>query len=150
MNDDAKEVRSLDETSPSVQTHLGIIQGVIQRMASNSSQCKAWCITIVSAILVIIADKGKPDFAWIAMLPTILFMFLDIYYLTLEIAFRDSYNNFVKKLHESHLTAEDLYSVKPEGNIYKHGRKSLKSFSIWGFYIGLVILIIIARNVVLK
>lgn len=139
----------LNETSPSVQSHLGILQGVINRMASNSSQCKAWCITIVSAILVIIADKGKPDFAWIAMLPTILFMFLDTYYLTLENSFRDSYNNFVLKLHNNTLTTEDLYSVTPEGNMYKHRRKSLKSFSIWGFYIGLIILIIITRNVVL-
>jgi hypothetical protein len=103
----------------------------------------------VSAILVIIADKGKPDFAWIAMLPTILFMFLDTYYLTLENSFRDSYNNFVLKLHNNTLTTEDLYSVTPGGNMYKHRRKSLKSFSIWGFYIGLIILIIITRNVVL-
>jgi len=42
----------------------------------------------VSAVLVIVADKGKPDFAWIALLPFILFLSLDVYYLTLEIAFR--------------------------------------------------------------
>jgi hypothetical protein len=112
----------LDETSPSVQAHLGIIQGVINRMAANSSQCKAWCITIVSAILVIIADKGKPDFAWIAMLPTILFMFLDTYYLTFEKGFRESYNDFVKSLHSGNLSAEDLYAVKPAGDMHKHCR----------------------------
>ncbi|MES9906378.1 MAG: hypothetical protein ABW168_27315 [Sedimenticola sp.] len=142
--------QKLDETSPSVQAHLGILQGVINRMASNSSQSKAWCITVVSAILVIIADKGKPDFVWIALLPTILFLFLDAYYLTLEIAFRDSYNNFVKKLHENRLTAEDLYSVKPEGEMYKHRRKALASFSIWGFYAGLLVLTVVARNIVLN
>ncbi len=139
----------LDETSPSVQAHLGIIQGVINRMAANSSQCKAWCITIVSAILVIIADKGKPDFAWIALLPTILFMFLDTYYLTLEKGFRESYNEFVKSLHTGSLSAEDLYAVKPAGDTQKHRRASLASFPIWGFYIGLVVLVAIARNVVL-
>jgi hypothetical protein len=141
--------RTLDETSPSVQAHLGILQGVINRMAANSSQCKAWCITIVSAILVIIADKGKPDFAWIALLPTILFMFLDTYYLTLEKGFRESYNEFVKSLHSGTLSAEDLYSVKPAGDTHKHRRASLASFSIWGFYLGLVLLVAIARNVVL-
>ena len=91
---------SLDESSASVQFHLGILQGVINRMAINSSQCKAWCITIVSAILVIVADKGKPDYAWIALLPTILFTFLDIYYLVLEKGFRESYCHFVKKVHQ--------------------------------------------------
>lgn len=65
---------ALDESSPSVQAHLGIMQGGINRMAANSSQCKAWCIAIVS---VIIADKGKPNFAWIALLQIILFMLLN-------------------------------------------------------------------------
>ncbi len=139
----------LDESSPSVQTHLGIIQGVIYRMAANSTQCKAWCITIVSAILVIIADKGNPDFAWIALLPTTLFMFLDTYYLTLEKGFRESYNSFVKSLHAGDLSAEDLYSVEPSGNTHKNRWASLLSFSIWGFYLGLIVLIVIARNVVL-
>lgn len=140
----------LTEASPSVQTHLGILQSVVQRMASNSSQCKAWCITIVSAILVIVADKSKPDFAWIALFPAILFLTLDAYYLTLEKGFRESYNNFVKKIHEGILCAEDLYSVAPGGKMYKHRRDALNSFSVWGFYLGLVVLIVIARYVVLS
>lgn len=140
---------ALGESSPSVQTHLGILQNVIQRMSSNSSQCKAWCITIVSAILVIVADKSKPDYAWIALLPSVLFLALDTYYLTLEKAFRESYNEFVKKVHESSLTPDDLYSVNPSGNIYKHRRDALASFSVWGFYLGLILLIVLTRYVVL-
>jgi len=42
-----------------VQSHLTILQAVIQRMASNSASSKTWCVTLVSAILVIVADKGK-------------------------------------------------------------------------------------------
>lgn len=141
---------SLSESSPSVQAHLGILQGVIQRMATNSSQCKAWCITIVSAILVIVADKSKPDYAWIALLPTILFLALDSYYLALEKGFRESYNLFVNKIHKKSLTPSDLYSVKPSGDMNKHQIESLKSFSVWGFYGGLFLLLIIARYVVLK
>jgi len=38
-----EEYIQIDGESPSIQTHLGILQGVIQRMASNSSSCKAWC-----------------------------------------------------------------------------------------------------------
>ncbi|MCU7918984.1 MAG: hypothetical protein KZQ95_11580 [Candidatus Thiodiazotropha sp. (ex Epidulcina cf. delphinae)] len=143
------ENMELTEASPSVQTHLGIIQGVIQRMSSNSSQCKAWCITIVSAVLVIVADKGKPDFAWIALFPAILFLTLDAYYLTLEKGFRASYNQFVKKIHKNTLSADDLYSVSPAGDMYKHRRDALKSFSVWGFYLGLIALVVIARYVVL-
>lgn len=140
----------LSENSPSVQTHLSILQSVIQRMATNSTSCKAWCITIVSAVLVIVADKGKPEFAYIALLPTMLFCGLDAYYLALEKGFRQSYNSFIKKLHASQITAEDLYSVVPEGKISHHQIKSLGSFSVWGFYICLTVLVVLAKSLVMS
>jgi len=140
----------LSETSPSVQTHLGILQNVIQRMAANSSSCKAWCITVVSAVLVIVADKGKPNFAFIALIPTLLFLALDAYYLALEKGFRASYNDFVMKLHSGAARAEDLYAVIPNGSQSGHQFAALKSFSVWGFYATLVILVELARSLVLK
>jgi len=143
-------VSPLSETSPSVQAHLGILQSVIQRMASNSTSCKTWCITIVSAILVIVADKGKPNFAFIALVPTLLFFALDVYYLALEKAFRASYADFVKKLHSGVAKAEDLYAVAPLGSNSKHQREALKSFPVWGFYATLFVLLELARSVVLK
>jgi len=138
-----------DETSPSIQTHLGILQGIVLRMAANSTACKTWCITIVSAILVIVADKGKPDFVWIALFPAILFAGLDAYYLALEKGFRNSYNEFIKRLHTGQLTAEDLYSVAPIGRSLELQVSALKSFSVWGFYLPLVALLAMARKVVL-
>lgn len=141
---------TLTEHSPSVQAHLVIIQSVIQRMATNSSSCKTWCITIVSAILVIVADKGKPNYAFIALLPTILFLTLDAYYLAIEKSFRATYNEFVRKVHSGTATALDLYSVAPTGNLSKHQISALRSFSVWGFYVSLLILIELARSIVLK
>jgi hypothetical protein len=64
-------------------------------MASNSASCKAWCITLVSAILVIVADKGKPQHALITIIPTVLFLVLDTYYLAIEM-FRQSYTRSLK------------------------------------------------------
>lgn len=131
----------IDPESASIQTHLGIIQNVIERMSSNSTNCKAWCVTLVAAVLVIIADKGKPDYAWIALLPTVVFMALDAYYLALEKGFRNSYNQFVSKLRSGSLTEMDLYSVMPVGNMSKLQLEAVKSFSVWGFYISLGALI---------
>ena len=142
--------QQLSEASPSVQLHLGILQGVIERMASNSTSSKAWCITIVSAVLVIIADKEKPDFAFIALIPTFLFMTLDAYYLAMEKGFRSSYNLFIRKMHKSLLVPEDLYSVKPEGNQSKLQFEAFKSFSVWGFYSILGLLIALTRWLVLS
>jgi len=116
-------------------------------MAANSSSCKAWCITIVSAVLVIIADKDKPDFSLIALLPTLLFLALDAYYLALEKGSRAAYNDFVMKLHSGEAIVEDLYAVSPKSG---NQCEAIKSFSVWGFYATLIILIVLARLLVLK
>ena len=140
----------LNETSPSVQTHLGILQSVIQRMATNSTSCKTWCITVVSAILVIVADKGNPKLAFLALVPTFLFLTLDAYYLALEKGFRASYADFVKKLHSGIAKAGDLYAITPKGSYITHQIAALRSFSVWGFYATLIVLIELARSIVLK
>lgn len=138
---------NIDPASPSIQTHLSILQNVIQRMAVNSSSSKAWCITLVSAVLVIVADKGKPEYAYIAMLPTLVFAALDAYYLALEKAFRNSYNDFITKLHCKNLTETDLYSVAPKGNLSHLQWESIKSFSVWGFYLSLAVLIFVTKTI---
>ena len=133
--------------SESIQVHLAIMQGVIQRMAANSSSAKTWCVTLVSAVLVIVADKGKPQYAWIAMLPTIIFAALDIYYLALEKGFRKSYNAFIDKLHANSLKASDLYAVELSGGFVRLLFEAFKSFSIWGFYVSMAILTIVTKKV---
>jgi hypothetical protein len=140
---------SFRESSQAVQAHLGITQTVIQRMASNSASCKTWCITLVSAILVVVADKGKPEYAWLALIPIILFFALDAYYLALEKMFRLSYNNFIDKLHRGKIVASDLYAVVPSGSMIRTIGASVLSFSIWPFYVTLLVMILIAKKVVL-
>lgn len=140
----SKKYLKLGDTSLSVQTHLGIIQGVIQRMSANSTSCKAWCVAIVSATLVIIADKKKPDLALLGLIPTLLFATLDAYYLALERGFRKSYNNFIEKLHSGRLMSSDMYSMDPSGNLLKMHFRALGSFPIWSFYASLLFLIAMA------
>ncbi len=139
----------IKEDSQSVQSHLGILQNVIQRMASNSSSSKAWCITLVSAILVIVADKGKPHYALIAIIPTILFFVLDSYYLALEKGFRNSYNNFISKLHNGAIEPDDLFAVIPKGKLSKLFLEAICSFSVYPFYFTLLIMIYITKILVL-
>ncbi|HEX4954953.1 MAG TPA: hypothetical protein VF017_16305 [Thermoanaerobaculia bacterium] len=140
----------LGEESPGVQAHLSILQAVIQRMAANSSSAKAWCITLASAILVVVADKGQPQYALIALIPTVLFLVLDAYYLALERSFRGSYRCFVEKLHQDRATAADLYEVVPRGHLGREFLRALLSFSIWPFYLTLLALIGAAIRLVLS
>ena len=67
---------NLDVESSAVQAHLTIMQGVIQRMGENSRSCKVWCVTLVAATLVLVARTGEPRHALIALIPTLLFLFL--------------------------------------------------------------------------
>lgn len=146
MNSENKEI-DINPESASIQTHLSIIQNVIQRMASNSSSCKTWCVTLVSAILVIIADKGNPSYAWITIIPILIFFSLDAYYLSLEKGFRNSYNKFIRKAHENSLTENDLYSVAPEGDMKDLMKKSITSFSVGGFYLPMVFLVYVTKSI---
>ncbi len=134
----------LNEESSAVQTHLTIMQGVINRMAENSRSCKVWCVTLVAATLVLVARTGEPQHALIALVPTLLFLFLDAYYLGLERAFRYSYNDFVGQLHRSELSQSSVFRVEPTGMGLPLVLRCLGSVSIWLFYPLVVLTILLA------
>lgn len=87
--------------------HLEFIQSNIARMNQCSFQMKGWMITVVSALLALFAasiDKetgtGNTVFIFIAIAPTVIFWFLDSFYLQQERKFRGIYNDIVADLNE--------------------------------------------------
>ena len=132
-----------------IHAHLGMVQGVIQRMAGNSTASKTWCITLVSAILVVVATEGTAKFALIGFLPISLFSVLDAYYLSLEKVFRESYDQFVKKIHESTLASEDLYSVAPARHWSRQFFSAVVSLSVWPFYLMLASAVLLVEFLVI-
>ncbi len=139
--------------SSSVQSYLTIIQSVINRMATNSSNCKTWCVTLVSAIIVIITNSDNPNYVWIAIVPVLLFFLLDSYYLSLERQFRDVYNKFIRKLHYGEATVEDVFYLAPRTGAsatFFQFIKATGSFSVWPFYALLVVMLIVIRRWVLE
>lgn len=73
--------------------HLEFIQSTITRMNQNSFQIKGWMITLVSALLALYASSEKVVYILIAIVPAIVFWFLDAYYLQQERRFRGVYND---------------------------------------------------------
>lgn len=142
------ETDALGAESSSVQTHLKIVQDVIGRMAENSRACKVWCVTIVSAILVLVAGADHPDYILAVFVPLIALLVLDAYYLAMERAFRGSYDSFVQKLARGELTTADLYVVKPAGSVPRTFFRSLRSFSIYPFYTALVTAVLVVRALI--
>ena len=130
------EGQPLNEESSAVQSHLTIMQGVINRMAENSRSCKVWCVTLVAATLVLVARTGEPQHALIALVPTLLFWVLDAYYLGLERRFRKSYRAFVEKVHNGKIATTDLFIVAPTGSeIGQFCWALFRSFSVLPFYV---------------
>ena len=152
MVDPQQSSNALLIDSPAVQSYLTILQGVMSRMAGNSTNCKTWCVSIVSAILVLIADKGKPDYAFIALIPVVLFCLLDAYYLAQERAFRDIYNDFVTKLVNGNASVLDLFSLKPMKGFRVVGSMcaAIISFAVYPFYGVLAGTLVVARFFLLK
>ena len=87
----------MDLNSPCVQKSVEILQGIITRMAGNSAQCKTWCISLSSAILVVSVTTKRPVVAFVAFLPTVILMLMDAYYLSLERDFRKAHTYFLDR-----------------------------------------------------
>lgn len=141
--DDQKEcMPALECESAAVHSYLNILQSVTSRMASNSAGCKSWCITLTSAIVVVLLNRNKQEYVFVALIPVIMFMLLDCYYLAMEKSFRARYNNFIQKLHANQATKSDLFVVSPEEALKSsHLIESAKSISIYVFYLSLVVII---------
>jgi hypothetical protein len=122
-----------EATSRAIHFHLEKISSIIERMATNSESSKTWCISLVSAIIVVASEQKKSQLIWLALVPTLMFFVLDVYYLSLERGFRSSYAEFVMKLRTSSLAADDLYLFDP-GDLRSQLRSSILSFSVLPFY----------------
>ena len=78
--------------------HLEMIQGVVNRLSTNSFLLKGWSVALVSAFFAISA--AIPPFILFAFLPAAVFWGLDAYFLRQERLYRDLYNH-VRKLEET-------------------------------------------------
>lgn len=93
-----------------IQAHISMMQGIINRMASNSANCKLWCITIMAAILALYFD-GEDSHIEYGYFIVGLFWFLDCFYLGLERQFVKAQNDFVGKLNDGTMEKDIMKQV---------------------------------------
>lgn len=101
---------------PAVQKHLEILQGIVSRLAQNSSNCKNWCVTLVAGVLVLSFSKDLPDgtrplVPIIACMPILIFWWLDAYYHSLERAFRRQGVDFVRSIQSGTLDPKAILVI---------------------------------------
>ena len=72
--------------------HLEFIQGVINRLSSNTFLFKGWSITIIVAVFTAMVTTQNYNLLWLNLGAIIIFWFIDAYYLMLEQAYRKLYD----------------------------------------------------------
>lgn len=110
--------------------HLEFIQNVITRMNTNSFQIKGWAVTIVSALLAVYAATKNNHFVLVGIFPTMIFWFLDAYYLNQERKFRGLYNDVAGITDQPKQIK--LFAMRPD--LYTGG-----TYSYWSAFVSLTI-----------
>lgn len=125
--------------------HLEMIEAIIERMAKNSFQLKAWTITLVSAIMALTLQSADRCFMICAFVPIVGFWLLDSYYLRQERKYRRLYQIVAKK-QENEIDFNLDASCVPEEN-YKPQRlgffRSIFSISESFFYLAMIAVVVI-------
>lgn len=121
----------------SVRHYISLLQENITRMASNCTGCKTWLITIVCALCALqLANDAIKGYLWIALIPTLLFLVMDGYYLGQEKRFRDIEADFVEKIKSGVDVMSELYTFRYSGDKKcRYFWKGLVSPSTWVMYI---------------
>ncbi|MFR2732896.1 hypothetical protein [Hoylesella buccalis] len=148
--DSSKKLEALE--SSAIQFHISMLQGIINRMAANSANCKNWTVTLVAAMLVLLVDKNmKIPNAWICLIPVGMFYLLDCYYLGLERLYISSQKAFLEKIYNYEEYVEDLYKVEELTDKCKqvcNTIKATKSISTTPFYLIVATVVIVFGSIV--
>lgn len=73
--------------------HLELIQGVINRLASDSFRMKGWTVVLLAAMFVLLARHEMLSVSYVALLPVFAFWGLDGYFIWQERLFRTHYDH---------------------------------------------------------
>lgn len=119
--------------------HMEMIQGVINRMASNSFALKGWAVTLVAGIFALSSKDADKMFFLVTYVPILIFWGLDTYYLLQERRYRTLFEK-VRNTEEDAIDFSmnvSLPEFKTENNNYLDCLTSTTEFL---FYIPLALL----------
>lgn len=123
--------------------HLEFIQNIITRMNTNSFQIKSLTVTIVAAFIAIYATNQKLVFIIIGIVPTIVFWFLDTYYLQLERKFRGVYNDVAGITKINDVKLYDMPINMYKGDEFCYLKVFISPTIIW-FYLPIILFLFIS------
>ncbi len=138
--------------NPAIQSHISMLQGIINRMAGNSANCKNWTVTLVAAMLVLLIDKNMqiPN-TLICLIPIGLFYLLDCYYLGLERLCVSFQKTFLERIYNNEDCVENLYKVedfKDRCAQICNTVKAMNSVSTTPFYLIVAIVVLVFSYII--
>ena len=74
------------------QKHLELIQGIINRLSTNSFLLKGWSVTLVSALFALSTSDSRANLIYVAYIPIAVLWGLDGFFLCQEELFRKLYD----------------------------------------------------------
>jgi hypothetical protein len=123
--------------NPAATKHIDVLQGIINRLANNSSSCKTWCLTLVGALLSLAGATKVPELVFLAIVPLLVFRYLDSRYLAQERAYRRKYNEIVKLIQDGDYKREHVFSAGATWTAAEL-QEALKSWSVRPLYGALI------------
>ena len=141
--------------------YLQMMQDNITRMATNSANAKTWLVTIVAALLAVVGNIVDFEY-WtlLALVPILVFWYLDAYYLNLERGLRNREQRFINILKNVNLWDEDDSIVKTKEDaifVFKTLNKNadvknlgyvktgcmLFNKSVWPIYVFMLVIVVL-------
>ena len=125
--------------------HLNMVQGVINRVAGNSAQCKTWCLTLVTALIAFAGAIHNIGPITLAILPIVMFFLLDAAYLATEIAYRNLFNTLAKAIRDSTYNLDQAFDLRAPVTSGDFGQ-ALCSWSIGICYYPLIVAYVVVMR----
>jgi hypothetical protein len=129
--------------NPAVKAHLNILQGIINRLANNSASCKTWFLTLVVAMVSFAGATHVPGIVTFALVPVVIFGFMDIMYLAKERAYRELYGRTVNRIRDGSYDLSNVYEASVPLGLCRVC-STLASWSILPVYLGLILAYLVA------
>ena len=147
------EIMDSNFENPAVQHFISYLEGIINRMAANSANCKNWLLAIIAGCMAMQPSmQGVVDKIWLAYPLIALFCILDSYYLGCEKYYRDMVNDFVKEVRKDGEQYVPFLYKFTDRSVYHDVDavlSGLTSIATWPFYGTILAIVLLISNKVI-
>lgn len=128
---------TLSSIDAHVHKSMDLLQANLDRMCQLSNTCKAWCIALVSAVLLFAIKEQQRDMLMVLMMPVGLFYVLDAYYLSVERELLALARTLAEKVRTKKVQMSDVFMIrtsKGRARLFLLAKAMFWSWSTLPFY----------------